>query len=100
MTTHPVKHVTIISEALARTPLKLLLQEVGAHGYTLFTVEGDGAQGLRTADIQEFANIQIQVIVAPTVAEKLLTRLEQEFFPKFAMVAYETDIRVLRRAKF
>jgi hypothetical protein len=39
-------------------------------------------------------------MVPPPVAEKLLARLEQEFFPRFAMVAYETDIRVLRREKF
>jgi nitrogen regulatory protein P-II 2 len=95
-----MKLVTIIGEALAREALKKLLAEVGAHGYTLFTVEGDGSQGRRVADIQEFANIQIEVIVPPAVAEKILTRLEQEFFDKFAMVAYETDIRVLRREKF
>ncbi len=95
-----MKLVTVICEALAREPLKKLLTETGAHGYTLFAVEGDGSQGRRTADIQEFANIQVEVIVPPMVAEKMLTRLEKEFFPKFAMVAYETDIRVLRRNKF
>ena len=95
-----MKLVTIICEALAREPLRKLLAEVGAPGYTLFTVEGDGNQGRRTADIQEFANIQMQVIVPPGVADKLLERLEKEFFAKFGMVAYETDIRVLRREKF
>lgn len=95
-----MKLVTIICEALAREPLKKLLAEVGAHGYTLFAVEGDGNQGRRSADIQEFANIQVEVIVPPAVAENLLGRLEQEFFAKFAMVAYETDVRVLRREKF
>ena len=100
MNTHPMKLVTVICEALAREPLKKLLTETGAHGYTLFAVEGDGSQGRRAADIQEFANIQVEVIVPPMVAEKMLTRLEKEFFPKFAMVAYETDIRVLRRNKF
>jgi nitrogen regulatory protein PII len=95
-----MKLVTIIGEALAREPLKKLLAEVGAHGHTLFAVEGDGSQGRRAADIQEFANIQVEVIVPPAVAEKLLARLEKEFFAKFAMVAYETDIRVLRREKF
>ena len=45
-------------------------------------------------------NIQVEVIVPPAVAEKLLARLEKEFFAKFAMVAYETDVRVLRREKF
>ena len=100
MQTHSVKLVTIICEALARAPVKQLLEEVGAHGYTLFTVEGDGAKGRRTADIQEFANIQVEVIVSPAVAGQLLARLAQDFFPKFAMVAYETDIRVLRQEKF
>lgn len=95
---HPMKLVTIICEALAREPLKKLLGEVGAHGYTLFPVEGDGSQGRRAADIQEFASIP--VIVLPEVAEKLLARLKNEFFEKFAMVAHETDVRVLRREKF
>ena len=36
MNTHSMKLVTIICEALAREPLKKLLTETGAHGYTLF----------------------------------------------------------------
>lgn len=100
MNTHPMKRVTIVCEALARAPLKALLNEVGAHGYTMFTVEGSGAQGHRAADIEEFANIQVEVIVPSPVAQQLLERLEQDFFPRYAMIAYESDIRVLRRDKF
>lgn len=95
-----MKLVTVICESLAREPLLRLLAEVGAHGYTLFNVEGDGRQGRRTGDIQEFANIQVEVIVKPEVAGKLLERLQQEFFTRFAMVAYEVDIHVLRKEKF
>lgn len=100
MNTHPMKLVTIICEALAREPLKRLLAEVGAHGYTLFKVEGAGARGERVADIEEFGNIQVEVIVPPPVAQELLERLQAEFFPRFAMVAYESDVRVLRQNKF
>jgi hypothetical protein len=100
MNTHPMKLVTIVCEALARERLTALLREVGAHGYTMFTVEGSGAKGPRVADIQEFANIQVEVIVPPTVAGQLLSRLEKDFFPCYAMVAYENDVRVLRREKF
>jgi nitrogen regulatory protein P-II 2 len=100
MNTHPMKLVTIVCEALAREPLKALLREAGAHGYTLFTVEGQGAKGPRLADIQEFANIQVEVIVPSAVAGQLLARLEKDFFPRYAMVAYESDVRVLRRDKF
>ena len=100
MNTYPMKLVTIVCEALAREPLTALLHAVGAHGYTLFTVEGNGAKGARLADIQEFANIQVEVIVPPAAAEQLLARLEQDFFPRYAMVAYESDVRVVRPQKF
>jgi len=100
MTKHPMKLVTIVCEALAREPLRTLLGEVGAHGYTLFTVEGSGATGQRTADIEAFANIQVEVIVPEAVAEQLMARLEREFFPRFGMVVYEGDVSVLRGGKF
>ena len=51
MNTHPMKLVTIICEAHARDAVTKLLREVGAHGWTLFAVEGDGARGQRPADI-------------------------------------------------
>lgn len=100
MNLHPLKLVTIVCEAHAREPVTRLLREAGAHGWTLFAVEGDGSRGRRPADIPEFANIQIEVVVQPEVAEALLGRLEKEFFPRYAMIAFESDVRVLRPAKF
>ena len=100
MSLYPMKLVTIVSEAYAREPVTKLLRAVGAHGYTLFAVEGDGSRGERTADIKEFANIQIEVIVPPEVSQKLLEHLEREFFPRYGMIAFESDVRVLRASKF
>lgn len=100
MKLHSMKLVTIVCEALARASVTGLLNEVGAHGYTLFTVEGVGAQGSRVADIEEFANIQIEVVLPPVPALRLLERLEQDFFARFAMIVYSTDIEVIRSAKF
>jgi hypothetical protein len=34
------------------------------------------------------------------VAIKLLQQLEQVLFPRFGMVAFESDVRVLRQGKF
>ena len=95
-----MKLVTIVCEAYAQEPVIKLLREVGAHGWTLFAVEGDGSRGQRPADIREFANIQIEVIVPPEVANALLERLWKEFFPRYAMIAFESDVRVLRQDKF
>ena len=95
-----MKLVTIVCEAHAKDAVTKLLREVGAHGHTLFPVEGDGSRGHRPADIPEFANIQIEVIVRPEAADQLLQRLGQDFFPRYGMVAFESDVRVLRPAKF
>ena len=100
MNTHPMKLVTIVCEAYAQEPVTKMLREAGAHGWTLFAVEGDGARGKRPADIRGFANIQIEVVVQPDVAKTLLERLEKEFFPRYAMIAFESDVRVLRPQKF
>ena len=100
MNTHPMKLVTIVCESHAREAVTTLLREVGAHGWTLFTVEGEGSQGARPADIPEYANIQVEVILRPESADALLGRLEAEFFSRYAMVAFESDVRVLRQGKF
>lgn len=100
MTLHEMKLVTIICEALARSHVTTLLDEIGAHGYTLFPVEGVGAQGSRVADIEEFANIQIEVVLTSEPAMELMSRLERDFFSRFAMIAYLSDIRVIRSRKF
>lgn len=100
MTPTPLKLVTIICEAHARGPVLDLLRAAGAHGWTLFPVEGDGSRGARTADIPEFTNLQIQVVVQPAVAAELLARLARDFFPRYGMIAYAADVQVVRRDKF
>ena len=100
MKLHSMKLVTIVCEALARTSVTEMLHEVGAHGYTLFPVEGVGAQGSRVADIEEFGNIQIEVVLPPEPALQLLERLERDFFSRFAMITFSTDIEVIRSKKF
>ena len=100
MKLHSMKLVTIVCEALARSAVTELLKEIGAHGYTLFAVEGVGAQGSRVADIEEFANIQIEVVLQAEPASQLLARLERDFFARFAMIAYLSEIEVIRSEKF
>jgi nitrogen regulatory protein PII len=100
MNTHPMKLVTIVCEAHAQGPVTQVLREAGAHGWTLFEVQGTGAGGERPADIRDYANIQIEVILIPSAATALLERLARDFFPRFGMIAFEADVRVLRQDKF
>jgi hypothetical protein len=52
------------------------------------------------ADIPETANVQLQVIVRPEVAITLLERLERDYFPRYGMIAYASDVQVIRSGKF
>ncbi len=100
MNLHPMKLVTIVCEAYAADAVLRLLAEVGASGHTSFAVEGSGARGRRLADIPEYANTQFEVIVRPELAAVLVRRLGAELLPRSAMVAFESDVRVLRADKF
>jgi nitrogen regulatory protein P-II 2 len=100
MNLHPMKLVTIVCEAYAQDAVTKLLHEIGAHGWTLFAVEGDGSHGRRPGDIREFANVQIEIVLQPETASRLLARLEADYFPRYAMIAFESDVRVLRPQKF
>ena len=100
MDTHPMKLVTIVCEAYALAAVTKLLREVGAHGWTHFAVEGAGEGGERAGEMKEFANVQIEVVLQPAVAQAVLARLEREFFPRYGMIAFESDVRVMRSGKF
>ncbi len=100
MNANPMKLVTIICEAYALEPVKGLLRDVGAHGWTNFTVEGSGARGERTGEMKEYANVQVEVVLQPEAAATLLARLERELFPRYGMIAFEQDVRVIRSGKF
>ena len=95
-----MKLVTIVCEAYALDAVKALLSDVGAHGWTHFSVEGAGAGGERAGEMKEFANVQIEVVLQPAAAETLLARLEKELFPRYGMIAFESDVRVMRSGKF
>ena len=100
MNLHPMKLVIIICEAVLEERIVEVLHECGAHGHTAFDVRGSGRQGTRSADLVESGNVQIEVIAKPSVAETMLARLHAEFFQDYAMVAYESDVRVMRPEKF
>lgn len=95
-----MKLVTIVCEAILEERVVEILRESGAHGHTAFPVRGSGNQGDRNADMAETSNVQIQIIVKTSVSEILITRLQSELFKAYAMVAYESDVRVLRPEKF
>ncbi len=53
-----------------------------------------------TGETKEFANVQIEIVLTADAARALLARIEKELIPRYGMVVFESDVRVLRSRKF
>ncbi len=99
MQTTPLTLLTIVAEALLKDRLIEELEQAGAKGHTLIECEGVGSRHRRVGEILG-ANIKLEAIVSPVVADKLLTVLAEDYFPKFAVIAYLSSVSVIRGEKY
>lgn len=94
-----LKKVTIVAEKFLKDPLVKLIREEGASGHTLLAVEGEGSRGVHASD-WEGRNAQIETIVSAKVADRILERIGEEYLENYAVIAYLSDVTVLRKGKF
>ena len=99
MKTTSLKKITIIAERLLREQILNVIRSEGATGFTLTAVEGSGSRGVHATDF-EGRHVQIESIVSPAVADQILTQVEAEFLENYAVIAYLSDVEVLRQDKF
>jgi nitrogen regulatory protein P-II 2 len=99
MTPVTMKLVTIIAEHLLRDALTTDLKQLGARGYSVGEVEGEGTRGVHAQDWQG-RNVRIETVVAPEVADRILEHLAATYFRDYALVAYATPVEVVRSEKF
>lgn len=91
--------LTIISEALLRDRLIHEIRQSGAKGLTITEVSGEGSRQRRVSEILG-ENIKIEVIAKREVCEKILEILQREFFPRYAVIAYLSEVQVVREKKY
>jgi nitrogen regulatory protein P-II 2 len=94
-----LKLVTIIAEAVLEPRLLEEIQRLGATGYTLTEVRGEGSRGIRATEF-EGKNLRIEVLVAEQTADRILRHLAEEYFPLYAVVAFVADVQVVRGEKY
>ncbi|RMD72859.1 MAG: transcriptional regulator [Chloroflexi bacterium] len=94
-----VKLVTIITEAVLEERILRELRQLGARGYTVGEVRGEGTRGVHASE-WEGKSLRIETLVVPEVAEQILQHLANAYFPHFAVIAYMTDVQVVRGDKF
>ncbi len=99
MKTVPLKEVTIVAEALLEERLLREIRELGARGYTVGQVRGEGSRGVRASE-WEGKNVRIETLVSAEVADRILAHIAEEYFEHYAVVAYLSDVQVVRGEKY
>jgi nitrogen regulatory protein PII len=99
MKTVTLKRVTIVAEHVLEERLVRELKALGARGYTLVEVRGEGSRGVRASE-WEGKNVKIETLVSPGTAERILERLAERYFADFAVVAYVDSVEVVRGDKY
>ncbi|HMV31249.1 MAG: hypothetical protein U0104_03880 [Gemmatimonadales bacterium] len=91
--------VTIITEQVLREALTADLRRLGARGYTIGEVEGEGTRGVHAPEWQG-KNLRVETVVPAAVAEAILAHLAARYFADYAMIAYASTVTVVRSGKF
>lgn len=99
MLTTPLKLITIVGESVLAERLPAELRALGATGWTLTDARGDGSRNRRTSAMPG-DNLRLEVVVDTTVADRILATLAHDYFPHFALVAWISDVAVVRGEKY
>jgi nitrogen regulatory protein PII len=94
------KLVTIVTEAVLEQELLDELAELGVSGYTITEARGSGSRGIRDAGWLSSGNIRVEVVCSGELADRIANRLRDRYYDHYAMILFESDIRVLRPGKF
>jgi hypothetical protein len=92
--------LTVITEAALEPILLRELDRMGVKGYTVSDARGRGNRGIRDAAWEEAANIRLEVICSRTLAENVLGEWQSRYYRNYAMVAFLSEVEILRPEKF
>ena len=88
-----------VGETVLAEHLHQDLRRLGATGWTQTDALGEGSRGMRSKTLRG-DNVRLEVVVSPEVADAILERLAQEYFPNYALVAWVADVQVVRGEKY
>lgn len=97
---HARQLLTIICEAELERHLVSELHRLGVRGHTITDARGQGEFGDRDALWPSSANIRIEVICDSPVLNAVLTALADSYFQSYGLIAFVSEVAVLRADKF
>lgn len=99
MNTVAAKLVTIVAESVLEEQLVADVHALGARGHTVVASRGAGSRGMRASD-PPGDGVRIEVVVSAGVAERILDHVASRYFPNYAVIAFVTDVQVVRGEKY
>jgi nitrogen regulatory protein PII len=94
------KLLTIITEALLEGELCEAIDKLGATGYTVTNARGSGSRGVRDAGWTSSGNVRVEVVCSKELSDAIAKHLHDKYYDDYAMIIFESDVRVLRSEKF
>jgi nitrogen regulatory protein P-II 2 len=91
--------VTIIAEPVLEERITRDLERLGARGFSVTEGHGRGSRAIRASDFGG-ANLRIESVVSERVATAILEHLARDYFPRYAVIAWITDVKVVRGEKY
>jgi len=90
--------VTIVAERLLRDRLTAKIRELGAKGFTLTEVQGQGTRGWQAHEF-EGPSVKIETLVREEVAREIVEAVAK-YFEHHAVIVYLSEAKVVRVTKF
>ncbi|HWP19656.1 MAG TPA: transcriptional regulator [Burkholderiaceae bacterium] len=100
LTKHPRQLLVIIAEAALEKALVRDVKRLGAHGYTVYDVRGEGSTGVREGAWEADRTIEMKVICDATVADHIAEHVLKQYAQHYGVTLFFADVQVLRPEKF
>jgi hypothetical protein len=94
------KLLTVVAESAIERPIVEEIKRLGARGYTIVAARGEGSRGVRQGSWEQNGSVEIQVVCTEATARAIMECLHDRFYADFAMVAWASDVEILRGEKF
>lgn len=97
--TVPLKLLVIVAEAVLRDRLVAEMKTLGVPGCTLTTAMSWGREGLGSGE-WEGPSVRLEVVAPPEVIDAILLALSERYFPTWSVMAWVSDVSVVRPEKY
>jgi nitrogen regulatory protein P-II 2 len=99
MHTTSLKLITIVAEPVLEARLVHDIHLLGATGHTITDGRGAGTSHRHATDYPG-ENIRLEAIVAPEVADRIVSHVASQYFATYSLICFVSDVAVVRGEKY